>query len=142
MSYQQLIYTSHGPGLRFPDLMDIIAKAKPRNQVAGISGLLVFGDETFLQLIEGPSRSVNDLYHARIVRDERHRDIHLINYGSCSDRLFPDWSMGLASVNDDTRMLLQQTDGSEQFKPHRWTCDQAIGFLRQRGAMRRDLILN
>jgi hypothetical protein len=74
MKIAQLVYASR---MSSPLTMDVIAgilgKARTKNASNGITGVMTFGNECFLQLIEGPPAAINALY-AELQRDPRHKD--------------------------------------------------------------------
>ena len=53
------------------DLRELLAKSRSNNMAAGITGMLLYHEGSFLQVLEGPSEAVEHLY-ARIRRDKRH----------------------------------------------------------------------
>lgn len=84
------------------DLSELLQKAKARNDVAHITGMLVHSDGDFLQVLEGEPENVIEVY-SRISVDPRHRDISLLQRGlAYGDRLFPNWAMGFKRVPDQT----------------------------------------
>jgi hypothetical protein len=89
-----LIYLSAAT-VPFPseDLAELLAKSRANNAELGITGMLLFKDGYFLQLLEGDSESVRALYR-RIVRDPRHRKAVVLSQATLTERDFPDWSMG------------------------------------------------
>ncbi|MGL4241589.1 MAG: BLUF domain-containing protein [Beijerinckiaceae bacterium] len=72
---------------------DIVSTARMRNTKAKISGFLMFDRERYHQILEGEESSVDELY-ARIVADQRHRNVELLVREKIDSRGFPDWSMG------------------------------------------------
>ena len=64
-----------------------------------ISGLLVYSEGYFLQIIEGTSAAIDTLY-AKIVRDPRHSEIDLLTRSVSAIRLFSKWSMGIVETED------------------------------------------
>lgn len=84
----------------------IIAVARRRNPVNGITGLLVFGSGIFFQWLEGPRDHVTQLMN-NIARDTRHNTIvSLSESEEVRERIFPDWAMELVS-SDDIRDVLE-----------------------------------
>lgn len=69
------------------------------NERDKITGLLILSGDQFLQVLEGDSDRVNELY-AKIVKDERHRDVRLISFEQISERYFADWAMRLIDLYD------------------------------------------
>lgn len=94
MSCHQLIYQSR-PAVPVTKqvLLDILNTSQLQNYKLRISGLLVFHNGAFMQLLEGGEKEVHDLY-AKIQRDPRHADLQLLLDASAADRLMPTWVMG------------------------------------------------
>jgi hypothetical protein len=86
-----------------PLLASILASSRRNNAKSGITGFLVCRHGHFLQLLEGPAREV-DLLLEKIKADPRHRQIQLLGECQSSERLTPEWKMGLISAesNPDT----------------------------------------
>ena len=80
-------------------LRELARASEKRNQERGISGLLVLSGETFLQVLEGDSKEVNELY-AKIIQDKRHYEVTLISFEQITSRCFEDWSMRVADLNE------------------------------------------
>lgn len=89
----QLIYCSKkNETLRLQELASIYEQAVHNNQRDNISGMLLYYEGQFFQVLEGPSSKVNQLY-AKIVTDERHQDVELLDVRSLRSRRFQGWSM-------------------------------------------------
>ena len=98
----QLVYVSRARAdLSEAELRDILRRARKTNRELGISGMLVCLDGCFLQVLEGRSDDVRELY-AKIEADPRHCDAKVLIDTEIAKRAFPDWSMGFrkASRND------------------------------------------
>lgn len=80
------------------ELLELLEVSRTRNATAGISGLLVHRQGTFLQLFEGPEHPVADLL-SRIRKDTRHTGVAILSSGIADRRLFHDWSMGFEEVD-------------------------------------------
>ncbi len=65
----------------------------------GITGLLLYGNGTFLQALEGEEDVVTPLYE-KIARDPRHADVKCLNSKTIETRQYPEWSMGFRRVAD------------------------------------------
>lgn len=90
----QLVYASSAAqAFTGDDLADLLAQAREHNTAADISGLLVFHDGAFLQVLEGPEADVAALY-ARIGHDPRHTKCRLLLRTAIDEREFGEWSMG------------------------------------------------
>lgn len=73
-------------------LHEILSQARAKNRSAGITGLLVAGGNRYMQVIEGPSESLRDVY-ASIRRDFRHLAVTTLLDRPILQRSFADWSM-------------------------------------------------
>lgn len=71
----------------------LLEKSRRNNTRDGLSGMLLYRDGDFLQVLEGPEDKVREAY-ARIARDSRHGGIMLLDESQISERAFTDWSMG------------------------------------------------
>ena len=81
------------------DLLTLLSKARTNNQRLGVTGMLLFKDGDFLQLIEGESIAVQSVF-ATIRADRRHRNITVILEEEGGPRIFEDWSMRFRNLND------------------------------------------
>lgn len=82
-----------------PELLALLNKARDNNQGLGISGLLLFRDGDFLQMLEGERSAVKRLFNV-IERDPRHSGTIVLLEEEAESRLFADWSMGFRDLND------------------------------------------
>ena len=89
----RIMYSSEAaPGLATAELEGMLAESRIRNRTHGISGVLVFVDGAFLQILEGEKDDVLELM-ARIERDPRHHDIKVFSEQEVDERAFASWSM-------------------------------------------------
>jgi hypothetical protein len=80
------------------ELMAIFAASRARNMKDAITGMLLYKDGGFMQVLEGAGDAIDRAY-ARIRRDPRHKDRAILRGGEIDARGFPGWSMGFRSVN-------------------------------------------
>lgn len=80
------------------DLLEILARSRTKNAEAGITGMLLYKDGNYMQVLEGEEKAVRDLY-ARIRRDPRHLGIVTLVEGRRDNRCFGDWSMGFQDLS-------------------------------------------
>jgi hypothetical protein len=83
-------------GLGIPELEGMLAESRIRNKAHGITGVLVFVDGAFLQILEGEKDDVLELM-ARIERDPRHHDVKVFSEQEVDERAFASWSMAYLS---------------------------------------------
>lgn len=86
-------------------LDSIFAQSHRNNPNHGITGLLCFTSEVFVQVLEGGRDEVCDLYNA-IVRDDRHSQVRLLAYEEIAERRFGNWTMGQVDANTVNPSLL------------------------------------
>ena len=79
---------------------DSLPAIRANNARLDISGILLFSDGTFLQVLEGEKDAVQGLYD-RIARDDRHHGTKVLLTRETPRRSFPDWSMGWERIDDD-----------------------------------------
>ena len=60
-----------------PMIEDILEKSRVNNPAHGITGLLCYSGDVFIQVLEGGRDEVCELYNA-IVRDQRHANVRLL----------------------------------------------------------------
>ena len=92
MQLTRLVYASHHGGTSEEALRDIFDRSRLNNQKDGITGLLIAGEEDFLQLLEGGRTEVAECM-MRIMKDDRHQRIRILLAGETGSRLFSEWSM-------------------------------------------------
>src|SRR5512134_1529380 len=78
-------------------LQDIYAASVAGNPARGITGLLVYRDLEFMQVIEGPPQEVERMYQC-ICRDPRHSLVIKLLDREIPEREFPDWAMQVADT--------------------------------------------
>lgn len=80
------------------ELAALVSHAQQRNARDGLTGLLLYGNGHFLQLLEGRRQPLLLTYN-RIARDDRHTDVQLLLDGRVSRRTFDQWAMGLLNMH-------------------------------------------
>lgn len=107
----RLLYASRAAQPVSTEFIDaLLAQSRAHNPAHGITGILCWGEDVFMQVLEGGREPVNALYN-HIVRDPRHRDVVLLSYEEITERRFSGWTMGqvnLAKVNPS--MLLKHSE--------------------------------
>jgi hypothetical protein len=74
-------------------LNDIARTAHRNNLESGVSGLLIFSEGQFIQILEGDTVEILQLV-ANIGVDKRNTNLKVLWHGSQRERQFPDWTMG------------------------------------------------
>ena len=89
---KHVIYVSRPTHFDHMVLDNILITSRSNNIEAGVTGNLICHSDLFLQMLEGPSSSVERLYE-RILADDRHSDIVKLRDEKCELKLFPSWAM-------------------------------------------------
>jgi len=92
---KRVVYVSEKIDVSNTTLKDIIASSKKNNPEEDVTGCLLSGSNSFLQLLEGPTEFINTLY-SKITRDGRHKNVRTLCDEKIDERLFLLWSMKLA----------------------------------------------
>ena len=92
-------------------LNDILYTSLKMNKEHDVTGMLLFSNNTFVQVIEGPQSSIDRLYEL-LLKDERHKNVVQTLYQRIWERSFPDWQMGFTS---ETEIFLKGTEGYSDF---------------------------
>jgi len=70
----------------------MLSNAKDYNDKHGITGCLLYHNSHFVQLLEWKKKEVQQLFQ-KILKDERHHNVELIEKEDVHERLFTKWSM-------------------------------------------------
>lgn len=81
------------------DLLALLQQCQKNNAAHGITGVLFYGNGTFLQVVEGEVADVDRLI-ANISRDPRHAEVRLLGRKTIERRDYGDWTMGFEAVTD------------------------------------------
>ena len=92
---KRVVYVSEKTDVSDTTLRDIIASSKKNNTEEDVTGCLLSGSNSFLQLLEGPADFVDTLY-SKIRTDNRHGNVVTLCDEKIDERLFLSWSMKLA----------------------------------------------
>jgi hypothetical protein len=79
-------------------LRDMLKESNVRNKETGITGMLLYKDAQFMQVLEGPAEAVTETF-SRISKDPRHRGLMILAKGAVQERRFPAWSMAFRDLN-------------------------------------------
>ena len=100
------LYASRANQPVLPAAIDTIVEQSRRNNPArGITGLLCFVDDIFVQVLEGGRDAVCDLF-TTIVRDDRHHGVRLLTFDEIAERRFGNWNMGQVNIAKVNMALL------------------------------------
>jgi hypothetical protein len=95
----QVVYVSRArDGLSSADLLDILMISRRNNPANGITGMLLFGNGNFLQVLEGEESTVDALLD-KLARDPRHAQIQVLSRRAIDHRQYSNWGMGFERLS-------------------------------------------
>lgn len=77
----------------------ILTTAQQNNAQVGITGALLYSGGYFCQILEGPEDPLKKLYE-KIENDARHEGVTLLHFHEVNERLFEQWAMAYAGVQE------------------------------------------
>lgn len=121
------------------ELIALLNNCKEKNQARHISGMLLYMEGCFFQVLEG-NRDVIEQLFEKIAKDDRHHHVIKLIAEPIKARAFGNWTMGfqnitpheLASITGLTDFLVRDSKGFdsieskrarqliEAFKNHKW----------------------
>ncbi|MEB0136375.1 MAG: hypothetical protein ACI8WM_001782 [Burkholderiaceae bacterium] len=107
----RLLYASRSVDKNSTELVNsIMAQSRLNNPSQGLTGILCFSGDIFIQVLEGSRTAVNALY-GHILKDPRHTGVQILHFEEITERRFAGWTMGqvnLAKLN--TSVLLKYSE--------------------------------
>lgn len=103
----------------------ILAQAQQNNERNGITGALVFNHNYFLQSIEGARPVINELLR-KLVKDERHSALQIIECREVEQRRWNKWSMKYLIPSDENKGLALKFSTGTQFNPYLMSTNQIM----------------
>ena len=92
MELTKLVYSSNHSGLSRGAVESIQRSSDLNNDRDKITGVLIVGEEDFLQIIEGERSAVAECF-MRIMKDDRHKDVRVLLAVEQEKRSFSKWGM-------------------------------------------------
>lgn len=130
MRLVQLTYASTlSPGVDVSELARIKESSERNNPKNGISGTLVFGNDFFLQHLEGGREAVNQLFN-KISRDPRHSHILLLDYSELAERDFDQWAMRVLLLTQEKINLILKFTTTGNFNPYEMSGQSTVALLK------------
>lgn len=80
------------------ETQDILEVSRQRNTQLGITGMLLFANRRFIQILEGSKAAVEKVF-ASIANDKRHTGVKVLSAGNIETRKFGAWSMGFEKAD-------------------------------------------
>lgn len=94
-----LVYISSAvKPMNYDELTALLRQCRDSNGKRNLTGMLLYQDQTFMQMLEGEKQVVEDVFDS-IKTDSRHTGIHIVHSGEIDQRNFADWSMGFFNMD-------------------------------------------
>lgn len=107
-----LFYTSSASDFQPNELERLLEKSRENNNVNGITGILLYCDGVFVQLLEGEISKVKETFE-RIAKDPRHKDLRNIVATNSPERYFPKWKMGYKHMSAEDLALIEKHENQD-----------------------------
>ena len=82
------------------NLKGLLTKSRLNNERKNVTGMLLYLDPFFIQILEGEEAIVNESFNI-IKQDSRHQKVTLIYKKPIEERSFPNWTMGFNKISDE-----------------------------------------
>lgn len=109
--------TTSTPGTVREELTCILAEARQFNFNHRIHGVLLYGNNTFYQCIEGQKTAIDQLYKM-LLKDTRHKQVKQLSYDDISAGRFEAWQMKYVLLNDEIKEFFNNK-GIGKFNPYK-----------------------
>ena len=136
---QMLYVRGAAPQMRHAEIEDILSASRRNNLRDGVTGMLLWADGVFIQILEGEPDTVRSLYR-RIQADDRHRNLMVVLEQAAEKRLFSQWSMGFKQLDAERSADRKLFQISRQTLAERITREDGGLFLETALAFSRDFI--
>jgi hypothetical protein len=127
----RLTYASRAnDGMTAEASTSLLKQCRAKNLDSGVTGVLVYSDGIFLQVLEGGRDAVSQLYN-RIAQDRRHRDVVLLGYEEITERRFAGWAMGQANLSRLNAGVLLKYSPRAVFDPYSLSRNAVIALFEE-----------
>jgi hypothetical protein len=97
----QMLYVSGASRpLSTDEIEKILAVSRRNNLRDGVTGMLLWADGVFIQILEGEAKTVRSVFQ-RIEADDRHKNVMVVLEQAAGKRLFTQWSMGFKRLDEE-----------------------------------------
>lgn len=131
-----MTYSSRAnPDVSAKDFNEILQQAQANNAANGITGMLTFNKDYFLQIIEGPRAQINHLLYG-LINDQRHHDLQVIETRELKHREWAKWSMNYASPTEANAAIYLKYSTTVDFSPYLLSAESAHDLMSELSAQR------
>jgi hypothetical protein len=127
----RLLYASRAINDNRAVMIDsIMQQSKLHNPHLGITGILCYGGDIFMQVLEGGRTEVNELY-SHIVGDPRHKDVVILRYEEITERRFSGWTMGQVNLDKTNPSVILKYSARPILDPYSVSGDVSMALLEE-----------
>lgn len=109
----QILYTSKAlKPFNENELQKLLEAARVNNSKKSITGMLLYCNSIFIQLLEGNEEDLNKLFEV-ISKDARHNEVKKVIESEITKPQFPDWSMGYKYLTPQQLTTLEQHENTD-----------------------------
>lgn len=123
------------PNVSATDFNEILQQARINNAANGITGMLTFNKDYFLQTVEGPRAQINRLLYS-LIADDRHHDLQIIETRELKHREWSKWSMNYASPTEENAAIYLKHSTTIGFNPYLLNAEAAHGLMNELSAQK------
>lgn len=100
----QLVYISRAhDGICYSDIQEILESSRQYNQKHNLTGLLVYKDDHFLQILEGDQEFVQEAF-SEFTKDRRSQLVGVLAESKSEHRIFSRWPLAFHDADLDRNM--------------------------------------
>jgi hypothetical protein len=131
MTMSRLLYYSEVREIGSGGVQAILYTSRRNNNRTGLTGLLLFNRNYFLQALEGARKEVTATF-CKIAADQRHGDVTLVSVHDIEVRDFPKWTMGyIPSTSPELNSLLHEFLPTQEFAPPSLSTDTVVALMKR-----------
>ena len=118
------------PDVSAKDFNEILKQAQVNNTANGITGMLTFNKDYFLQTVEGPRAQINRLLYS-LIADQRHYDLQIIETCELKHRRWSKWSMNYATPTEKNSAIYLKYSTTIDFNPYLLSAESARDLMNE-----------
>ena len=123
------LYASRAAAPLKPAVIEgILEQSRTQNPPRGITGILCYSGDVFIQVLVGGRDEFCELFNA-IVRDPRHTHVRLLAYDEIRERKFSNWTMGHVDLSRINPGLLLKYHEKAVLNPFACSSDATMALL-------------
>jgi Sensors of blue-light using FAD len=108
----------------------ILEQSRKNNPRRGITGLLCYTGDIFVQVLEGGRDQVCDLFND-IVKDERHSNVRILVFEEIAERQFSSWTMGQVDIAKSNQALILRYSEKAELDPFKCSGHAMMALLNE-----------